>query len=278
MVASISILPGSKKKLGGKSEEHIKKKLPSMYHQFKQLANIDITKEPMEVGPTTHYMMGGVRVNGDTQMSTVPGLFACGECGAGINGANRLGGNSLSDLLVLGKRAGEHAAQFASEKGETQIGDDEVDAAKREALAPFDRKSDAEGAYQIQYSLQDTMQNLVGIVRTGNEMEKALEEIAKLKTKAEAVGVIGNREFNPGWHTALDLKNLLMVSEAVARSAIEREESRGAQFRDDFPEKSEEWAKYNNVIRQGQDGSMQLERMEIPEMPTELQEIIQEMG
>lgn len=263
----------------GNAEEHIKKKLPSMYHQFKQLANIDITKEPMEVGPTTHYMMGGVRVEGDSQMSTLPGLFACGECGAGINGANRLGGNSLSDLLVLGKRAGEYAAKFANDHGATQVDNEEIDAAKREALAPFDRQTnDAVGAYQIQYSLQDTMQNLVGIVRKGNEMEQALEEIDKLKKQAEVVGVIGNREYNPGWHTALDLKNLLTVSEAVTLSAIARKESRGAQFRDDYPEKSEEWAKYNNIIRRRPDGSMQIDRAEIPEMPAELQEIIKEMG
>jgi len=268
-----------REKLGGKAEEHIKRKLPSMYHQFKKLADIDITKEPMEVGPTTHYTMGGVRVNGDSQMSTVPGLFACGECGAGINGANRLGGNSLSDLLVLGRRAGEYAAKFASDGGDTQIDREEVEAAKHEALAPFDRSSaDAEGAYQIQYDLQDTMQNLVGIVRKGEEMEQALEAIGTLKERAERVGVIGNREYNPGWHTALDLKNLLMVSEAVARSAIERKESRGAQFREDYPEKSEEWGKVNNVVRRGPDGAMQIERVPIPEMPIELQEIIKEMG
>ena len=224
-------------------------------------------------------MMGGVRVEGDSQMSTVPGLFACGECGAGINGANRLGGNSLSDLLVLGKRAGEYAAKFANENGSTQVDNDEIEAAKREALAPFDRQSDAsDSAYQIQYSLQDTMQSLVGIVRKGDEMEQALEEISKLKKKAEAVGVVGNREYNPGWHTALDLKNLLTVSEAVAHSAIARKESRGAQFREDYPEKSEEWAKYNNVTRRRPDGSMEIERMPIPEMPGELQEIIKEMG
>ena len=267
-----------KEKLGN-AEEHIRKKLPSMYHQFKQLADIDITKEPMEVGPTTHYVMGGVRVHADTQMSTVPGLFACGECAAGINGANRLGGNSLSDLLVLGKRAGEHAAKFASEKGDTQLDRSEIEAAKREALLPFEHEGNGPGnAYQIQYELQDTMQNLVGIVRKGEEMEQALVEIDKLMKKAERVEVVGNREYNPGWHTALDLKNLLTVSEAVARSAIERKESRGAQFREDYPEKSEAWAKVNTVIRRGPGGAMQIERIPIPEMPAELQKIIREMG
>ena len=267
-----------KEKLGN-AEEHIKKKLPSMYHQFKQLAGMDITKEPMEVGPTTHYVMGGVLVEADTQMSTVPGLFACGECGAGINGANRLGGNSLSDLLVLGQRAGLYAAKFAREKGDTSLDNEEIDAAKREALAPFDRPvPDAGNAYQIQYELQEAMQDLVGIVRNGEDMERALVKIGELKEKAKKVGAVGNREYNPGWHTVLDLQNLLTVSEAVALSALERKESRGAQFRVDYPEKSEEWGKYNVIVRRGPDGTMQIERIPIPEMPAELQEIITEMG
>ena len=267
-----------KEKLGN-AEEHIKKKLPSMYHQFKQLANIDITKEAMEVGPTTHYVMGGVKVNAETQMSTVPGLFACGECGAGINGANRLGGNSLSDLLVLGKRAGEYAAKFAREKGNTHLNREAVETAKREALAPFDRQDNSpSNAYQIQYELQDTMQDLVGIVRNGDEMERALDKIEELKKRADGVGVVGNREYNPGWHTVLDLQNLLTVSEAVARSAIMRKESRGAQFREDYPEKSEEWGKHNIVARRGPDGTMQIDRIPIPEIPAELQEIITELG
>lgn len=261
------------------AEEHIKKKLPSMYHQFKQLAGMDITKEPMEVGPTTHYVMGGVLVEADTQMSTVPGLFACGECGAGINGANRLGGNSLSDLLVLGQRAGLYAAEYAKEKGDTSLDKEEIDAAKREALAPFDRPvPDAGNAYQIQYELQEAMQDLVGIVRNGEDMERALVKIGELKEKAGKVGAIGNREYNPGWHTVLDLQNLLTVSEAVALSALERKESRGAQFRVDYPEKSEEWGKYNVTVRRGPNGSMQIQRIPIPEMPAELQEIITEMG
>ena len=267
-----------KEKLGN-AEEHIKRKLPSMYHQFKQLAGLDITREPMEVGPTTHYVMGGVLVEADTQMSTVPGLFACGECGAGINGANRLGGNSLSDLLVLGQRAGLYAAEFAKEKGDTSLDKEEIDAAKREALAPFDRPvPDAGNAYQIQYELQEAMQDLVGIVRNGEDMERALVKIGELKEKARKVGAVGNREYNPGWHTVLDLQNLLTVSEAVALSALERKESRGAQFRVDYPEKSEEWGKYNVTVRRGPDGGMQIQRIPIPEMPAELREIITEMG
>ncbi len=190
------------------AEEHIKRKLPSMYHQFKELAGIDITKEPMEVGPTVHYIMGGVRVDAETQMSTVPGLFACGECAAGINGANRLGGNSLSDLLVLGKRAGEFAAAFARDHRPASIDERQVERAAQEALAPFDRGSSGENPYRIQQDLQETMQELVGIVRTEHEMREALDRIEQLKRRAAQAGVSGNREYNPAWHTALDLRNL----------------------------------------------------------------------
>ena len=257
--------------------EHIKRKLPSMYHQFKQLADIDITEQPMEVGPTTHYIMGGVRVNPDTQMSRLPGLFAAGECAAGINGANRLGGNSLSDLLVFGKRAGEFAATFARENQHGQIKTNEIDAVARVALAPFER-SDGENPYAIQKDLQETMQNLVGIVRTETEMREALDWIAKLKARAEKTAVTGNREYNPGWHTALDLKNLLIVSEAIARAALERKESRGAQFREDYPEKDERFSKVNTTVSKSADGSMQLRLEPLPEMPDYLKQIIEEMG
>jgi succinate dehydrogenase / fumarate reductase flavoprotein subunit len=262
--------------------EHIKKKLPSMYHQFIELAKIDITQEPMEVGPTTHYVMGGVRVDADTQMSKVPGLFACGECAAGINGANRLGGNSLSDLIVLGKRAGEHAAKFAKENGARTIDMSQVEEAERGALEPFSRTptsgSDSNSPYEIQSDLQDSMQSLVGIVRDGKEMEEALGKLAQLKKRADQVAVPGHREFNPGWHTAIDLTNLLTVSEAVTRSALERQESRGAQSRIDFPDKETEWSKVNIVTRKATDGSMQVERVPIPEMPAELKAIIEKMG
>ena len=205
------------------SEEHIRKKLPSMYHQFKQLADIDITTEPMEVGPTTHYVMGGIRVDGDTQMSTLPGLFAAGECAAGLHGANRLGGNSLTDLLVFGKRAGEHAAAFASDNGPGNVDTAQAEAAARMALAPFDRGAAGEGPYAVQHDLQEMMQDLVGIVRREDEMLRALEGLEALKERASRVGVAGNREYNPGWHTALDLPNLLTVSEAVTRCALERQ-------------------------------------------------------
>jgi len=256
--------------------EHIKKKLPSMYHQFKQLADIDITQEPMEVGPTVHYVMGGVRVDADTQMSDVPGLFAAGECGAGLHGANRLGGNSLSDLLVFGKRAGEYAACFAKEHPAVSVNPDEVEAAARQALAPFERES-GEGPFQVQHDLQDMMQNWVGIVRREEELAKALTQIPVLWERWRKVSVGGNREYNPGWHTALDLRNLLTVSEAITRAAIERKESRGAHFRDDYPAKDESFAKVHMTIRKGPDGEMRVGREAAPEIPAELQQIIEEM-
>jgi succinate dehydrogenase / fumarate reductase flavoprotein subunit len=261
------------------AEEHIKKKLPSMYHQFMKLADIDITREPMEVGPTTHYMMGGVRVDADSQMSSVPGLFAAGECAAGLHGANRLGGNSLSDLLVFGQRAGQFAAQFARERNAGQIHDDQVDAAARRALEPFERKSaqEVEGAYQVQHELQKMMQKLVGIVRTEKEMIEALSDLEQLSKRAARVRVEGNRAYNPGWHTALDLWNLLTVSEAITRSAIERRESRGAQFREDYPDKDDALGKVNIVVRKGADGRMEVRREPLPVMPPELKQIIAEM-
>jgi succinate dehydrogenase / fumarate reductase flavoprotein subunit len=259
-----------------KAAEHIKRKLPSMYHQFKQLADIDITEEPMEVGPTTHYAMGGIRVDPDTQMSTVPGLFAAGECAAGLHGANRLGGNSLSDLLVFGKRAGEYAAEFAGRAERVHIDAEQVDAAAREALEPFDR-TEGESPFAIQHALQDLMQDLVGIVRQEAEMKQAIEQIGALGDRAATSVVSGNREYNPGWHTAVDLRNLLIVSEAVARAGLERKESRGAHFRDDFPEKDAEWGKYNLAIRRATDGAMHVERTPTREPPAELGAIIEEM-
>jgi succinate dehydrogenase / fumarate reductase flavoprotein subunit len=257
--------------------EHIKKKLPSMYHQFKQLADIDITKEAMEVGPTTHYVMGGIRVDGDTQMSTVPGLFAAGECAAGLHGANRLGGNSLSDLLVFGKRAGEHAASFARTHGAGAVDSRVADDAARRALEPFDR-NESEGPYQIQQSLQESMQDLVGIVRREDDMRQALSRISELRARATRVRVDGNREYNPGWHTALDLGNLLTIAEAITRSALERRESRGGHFRDDYPNKDTSFGAFNIVIRRGAGGAMELSRETIPPMPAELAAVIKEMG
>ncbi len=255
---------------------HIRKKLPSMYHQFKQLADIDITKEAMEVGPTTHYIMGGIRVDGDSQMSSVPGLFAAGECAAGLHGANRLGGNSLSDLLVFGRRAGAYAAQFARENPAGQVDRVQVDAAIRRSLAPFDRDTTTDDAYRVQHDLQTMMQDLVGIVRRGDELERALDALGNLSARAAAVGVVGNREYNPGWHTAMDLGNLLMISEAITRAAIERRESRGGHFRDDYPDKDPAAARFNIVIRKGSDGTMTLTREPVPVMTPDQSRILEE--
>ena len=257
------------------SDERIKKKLPSMYHQFMELAGVDITKEAMEVGPTCHYMMGGVRVDAETQMSTVPGLFAAGECAAGLHGANRLGGNSLSDLLVFGKRAGEHAAAFAKANPAAGFDERQVNEFGAEALAPFARASSGENAFQLQHDLQAMMQANVGIVRTAAEMEQAPPEIAKLRDRARRLSVTGNREYNPGWHTSMDLRHLLTVSEAVARAGLMRTESRGAHFRDDYPTKSEEWAKVNIVVRKKGE-EMEVVREPIVPLSPEQRQVIEE--
>jgi len=255
--------------------EHIKKKLPSMYHQFKQLANVDITTTPMEIGPTVHYVMGGVRVDGETQMSTVPGLFAAGEVAAGLHGANRLGGNSLSDLLVFGKRAGESAAAFAKERGAGTIDNAQVEAAARSALEPFDRPG-GENPFAVQSALQDMMQEKAGIVRHENDLAAALDALSALRKRAAGTGIDGNREYNPGWHTALDLPNLLSVSEALARCALDRRESRGGHFREDFPEKSREFESHNTIVSKASDGSMRLRREPIAPMRDDLRQVIEE--
>jgi succinate dehydrogenase / fumarate reductase flavoprotein subunit len=259
------------------AEEHIKKKLPSMYHQFKELAGVDITKEEMEVGPTCHYIMGGVRVEADTQMSTVPGLFAAGECAAGLHGANRLGGNSLSDLLVFGKRAGESAAAFAASNGAVGFDAAQAYAATSAAVAPFERDSTADNAFVVQSDLQKTMQANVGIVRLESEMQRVPGELAKLLDRARRVAVTGNREYNPGWHTAMDLPSLLTVSEAITRSALERKESRGGHFREDYPAKSEEWAASNIVVRKRGE-EMEVARVPKVEVSSDLQKVIEEQG
>jgi succinate dehydrogenase / fumarate reductase flavoprotein subunit len=256
--------------------DHIRRKLPSMYHQFKELAGIDITTTAMEIGPTTHYVMGGVKVDSDTQMSTVPGLFAAGECAAGINGANRLGGNSLSDLVVFGQRAGEYAAAFAKAHGATAVDERQVEDAARTALAPFERGPAAENPFTIQQDLQVMMQDLVGIVRDEREMQQAMLGLAELHDRAGRAGVTGHREYHTGWHTAQDLGNLLIVSEAITRSAIERKESRGGHFRQDYPARDPNCATFNVAVRRGADGTMQVSRVPIPPMPDELKRIIEE--
>jgi succinate dehydrogenase / fumarate reductase flavoprotein subunit len=256
--------------------EHIRKKLPSMYHQFKTLADLDITTTPMEVGPTTHYMMGGVRVDADTQMSTVPGLFAAGEVAAGMHGANRLGGNSLSDLLVFGKRAGEYAAKFAKQQGACRINDAQLDQAAKWALAPFERGAAGENPFAVQQQLQEMMQRKVGIVRLEEEMAQAIDEIGQFRQRAARVGCAGHRQYNPGWHTCLDLEHLLTVSECIARAGLERKESRGAHFREDFPAKTAEWGKYNLIVRKGPDGAMLVDRRPVIEPNAELKQVIEE--
>jgi succinate dehydrogenase / fumarate reductase flavoprotein subunit len=258
------------------SAEHIKKKLPSMYHQFKKLADIDITTQPMEVGPTTHYMMGGIRVNADTQMSTVAGLFAAGECAAGLHGANRLGGNSLSDLLVFGKLAGEHAAQFAKENSAGSLDDQQITDAAKKSLEPFER-TEGESPFHVQYDLQEMMQELVGIVRKEDELLRASNHLQMMYKRAARTRVMGNREFNPGWHTALDLQHLLTVSRAITIAAIERKESRGAHFREDYPQKDEQSGKFNLVIKKNRDGEMELKREILPDVRSDLKQIIDEM-
>ena len=259
------------------AEQHIKKKLPSMYHQFKELAGVDITKEPMEVGPTTHYVMGGIKVEADTQMSCVPGLFACGECGGGLHGANRLGGNSLSDLLVFGQIAGQHAADFAKTQTPVTVGEEQGADIEKHALAPIERQS-GENPYAIQHALQDVMQDLVGIARQDQEMTEAVEKIAQLAKQAETVAAPGNREYNPGWHTALDLENLLTVSEMVARSAHGRRESRGAHSRLDHPDKDEQLGNVNTIISRSGDGSMSVEQRAVVGKTDELGQLVKEMG
>lgn len=256
--------------------EHIKRKLPSMYHQFKQLADIDITEVPMEIGPTTHYMMGGVRVDPETQMSDVPGLFAAGECGAGLHGANRLGGNSLSDLLVFGKRAGEFAARFSKDHSAGAIDSAQVEEAARKSLEPLERQG-GENPYAVQHDLQGMMQDLVGIVRKQGELEDAIGKIAALRERAKTVTAPGNREYNAGWHTAQDLENLLTVSEAIARAAAERKESRGAHFRDDFPSKDAGFGATNIIVYKDLSGDMRIERIPVVPQSAEQQQTIEEM-
>ncbi len=258
------------------AEKHIMKKLPSMYHQFKELGGIDITKERMEVGPTTHYTMGGIKVDGDSQMTNVEGLFAAGEAAAGLHGANRLGGNSLSDLLVFGQRAGLHAAEWAKSHPPGSANAQEVEAAMRWALDFMDAPAGEENPYAVQQDLQTSMQALVGIVRREDEMLQALEKLKEFKARSLKVRAPGNREYNPGWHVCMDLVNLLTVSEAVTRSAVRRKESRGAQFRDDFPEKSPQYAKVNMIISKASDGNMHLEERLIPPMPDHLKQVIEE--
>ncbi len=257
-----------------KPAEYVKRKLPSMYHQFKELADVDITKEPMEVGPTCHYMMGGIRVDAETAQSAVPGLFAAGEAAAGLHGANRLGGNSLSDLLVFGRRAGLAAVNHAKQVSSPAVDSAQIEQAEKEALEPFQRKN-GENPYAIHRDLQTTMQNLVGIFRNRDDVQRALGELEKFRQRLARVSVEGSRMFNPGWHLALELKSMLTVSEAVARSALVREESRGAHSRIDFPNLDPAWGSKNNIVRR-EGEAMRLRQDSRPELPEELKQILAE--
>jgi succinate dehydrogenase flavoprotein subunit len=252
--------------------EYVKRKLPSMYHQFRELADVDITKGPMEVGPTCHYMMGGVRVEAETGATTLPGLFAAGEVAAGLHGANRLGGNSLSDLLVFGRRAGLAAAEQAKRQSTITVDPAQIDAAEREVLAPFERNT-GESPYMVHADLQQTMQSLVGIFRTEEDLRSALEQILQLKERAKSLSISGSRMFNPGWHLCADLKSLLTVSEAVARCAAARKESRGAHSRIDFPNYDAVWGKQNNITLQ-RGNEMVLQQRPTAEMPPDLQALV----
>ncbi len=269
-----SIHGGAYLDISHKPAEYVKKKLPSMYHQFKELADVDITTGPMEVGPTCHYMMGGIRVEAETGQSTVPGLFAAGEAAAGLHGSNRLGGNSLSDLLVFGKRAGNAAADYAKSVQSGALDSAQLQDAEREMLRPFER-TDGEFPYEIHRDLQDFMQSLVGIFRTEEDLQKALGELEKLKPRLQRMRADGSRMFNPGWHLTRDLRSMVLVSEAVTRSALARRESRGAHSRIDYPNYDDTWAKQNNIISK-RGGQMTLEQRPVNEMPAELKELLAE--
>jgi len=255
-----------------KPAEYVKRKLPSMYHQFKELADVDITKGPMEVGPTCHYMMGGIRVDAETAQSTVPGLFAAGEAAAGLHGANRLGGNSLSDLLVFGRRAGLAAAEYARRASPAPNDSAQIAEAEKELVAPFSNAG-TESPYAVHRDLQEVMQNLVGIYRTKDDLERALVELEKLNARAAKASVEGSRLFNPGWHLSNDLKAMLIVSEAVTRSALARTESRGAHSRIDYPNVDAIWEKKHNIIVR-QAGGMNRSESRVQEMPEELKQIL----
>src|SRR4051812_43604048 len=258
-----------------RSADDIKRRLPSMYHQFKELGDVDITKEPMEVAPTCHYVMGGIEVDADTAAAKIPGLYAGGEVAGGMHGSNRLGGNSLSDLLVFGRRAGGSAAEYAqANKSKGRLSDETLAAAEEAALSPFGHQG-GENPYTIHRDLQETMNELVGIIRTASEVQQALDKIGVLKERAQNLHVEGGRRYNPGWHLALDLPNMLRVSECIARAALEREESRGGHTRDDFPSPTPEWGALNLILSE-QDGQISLARQPLPQMPAELAELFEE--
>jgi succinate dehydrogenase / fumarate reductase flavoprotein subunit len=258
-----------------RSAEDIKKKLPAMYHQFMELGDVDITKEPMEVGPTGHYTMGGIKVDPDTQESRVKGLFAAGECAAGMHGSNRLGGNSLSDLLVFGRIAGEHAAKFAKSVQAKEVDKGAIEAAEQEALAPFGREGGT-NPFMLHEDLMNQMQKYVGIMRNADDLAAGLKEIERMKGVLAKLSVSGNRHYNAGWHESIDMRNMLIVSEAMARAAAQRKESRGGHAREDFTEMDKEhFAKVNIVLRQGKGGEMELAEVPLPPVPDEIKQVLE---
>jgi succinate dehydrogenase / fumarate reductase flavoprotein subunit len=258
-----------------RSADYIRRRLPSMYHQFKELADVDITREAMEVGPTCHYIMGGVRVDADSTASTVPGLFASGEVAGGMHGSNRLGGNSLSDLLVFGRRSGLYAAEYAKRQARpAHVDDGQVAAVVRDVLAPFERQG-GENPYQIQRDLQEMMHGLVGIIRTEAELKEAVQRLEALKVRAGRVRVEGGQAYNPGWHLALDLRSLLTASEAVTLAALERKESRGGHTREDYPKPDSHFGTVNVVVRQS-NGRMTVTQEPLPRMPDELKKLFED--
>jgi succinate dehydrogenase / fumarate reductase flavoprotein subunit len=255
--------------------DHVRRKLPSMYEQFKELADVDITKGPMEIAPTTHYVMGGIRVDAETGASTVPGLFAAGESSGGMHGANRLGGNSLSDLLVFGARTGEGAAAYAAGRPAAYTDPVQVAHAARALQAPLDR-ADGEDAYAVQRDLQATMQSLVGIFRIEADLDEAIDRLGELRARWRNIRVTGGRAYNPGWNLVFELGHLLTVSEAITRSAKQRRESRGAHSRIDFPATDDAgWGDRNSVVRRAKDGSMDVRTAALPTMPSELHALLE---
>jgi succinate dehydrogenase / fumarate reductase flavoprotein subunit len=258
-----------------RSAEDIKRKLPAMYHQFKELGDIDITKESMEVGPTAHYTMGGIRVDSETQESRVKGLFAAGECAAGMHGANRLGGNSLSDLLVFGRIAGLHAAKYAKGHEVAPVNNDEVEAATREALAPFNR-AEGPNPFLLHEDLKDKMQSYVGIIRSAEDLTKGIEHLERLKGESDRIKIEGNRHYNASWHQTIDMRNMLIVSEAMARAALARKESRGGHAREDFPKMDEAHFSKVNIVSRVSGSGMEIEEVVHPDPPAEIQAILDE--
>ena len=271
-----SVHGGAYLDISHKGADYVKKKLPSMYHQFKDLADVDITKGPMEVGPTCHYSMGGVRVDAETTATCVPGLFAAGEVAAGMHGANRLGGNSLSDLLVFGRRAGLYASEYAKKcSSGLKIDENEISSGEKEMISFFETDG-GENPYAVHKDLQELMQNKVGIFRVEEDLKFAINELSKLKTRAKKVRVDGSRMYNPGWHMAYDLQNMILYSEAIAKCALQRKESRGAHSRIDYPNTDPECGKWNNVCKKGSSEEMIVEKIPHEDMPQELKKMFEE--